>query len=93
MRRGQFADLEDIDRICSFHERQDRRYGEAIVEASEASKTPILAATELALSNPENPGPATLCQHGHPCYTSPADAVAALSALFQRGRYLDQLGS
>jgi len=93
MRRGQFADLEDIDRICSFHERQDRRYGEAIVEASEASKTPILAATELALSNPENPGPATLRQHGHPCYTSPADAVAAFSALFQRGRYLDQLGS
>ena len=30
MRRGQFSDLEDIDRICSFHERQDRRYAEAM---------------------------------------------------------------
>ena len=89
MRRGKFSHLEDIDRICSFHERQDRRYAEAIVEASASTGTPILAASELALSNPENPGPATLREHGHPCYTSPADAVAAFSALFARGRYLD----
>lgn len=88
MRRGQFSDFEDIDRICSFHERQDRRYAEAIVEASAAAGTPILAATELALSNPENPGPATLRQHGHPCYTSPAEAVAAFSALYARGKHL-----
>lgn len=88
MRRGRFHDLEEIDRICSFHERQDRRYADAIVEASATTGTPILAASELALSNPENPGPATLREHGHPCYTSPADAVAALSALYARGRYL-----
>ena len=88
MRRGQFADLEDVARICDFHERQDRRYAEAIVEASAATGTPILAASELAISNPENPGPATLRAHGHPCYTSPGDAVAAFSALFARGRYL-----
>jgi acyl-CoA synthetase (NDP forming) len=42
------------------------------------------------LSNPENPGPATLREHGHPCYTSPADVVAAFSALFARGRHLHQ---
>jgi len=88
MRRGQFSGLEDIDRICSFHERQDRRYAEAIVEASQVTGTPILAASELALSNPENPGPATLREYGHPCYTSPGDAVAAFAALYERGRYL-----
>ena len=88
MRGGQFSQLEDIDRICSFHERQDRRYAEAIVEASATTGTPILAATELALSNPGNPGPATLREHGHPCYTSPTDAVAAFAALYARGRHL-----
>ena len=93
MRQGKFADLEDVDRICSFHERQDRRYAEAIVEASTATGTPILAATELAISNPENPGPATLRAHRHPCYTSPAEAVAAFAALLARGRYLDALES
>ena len=88
MRRGQFSDLEDIDRICSFHERQDRRYAEAIVEASASTGTPVLAASELALSNPENPGPATLREHGHPCYTSPAAAVDAFAALYARGVHL-----
>jgi acyl-CoA synthetase (NDP forming) len=91
MRRGQFGDLEDVARICAFHERQDRRYAEAIVEASAASGTPILAASELVMSNPENPGPATLREHGHPCYASPAEAVAAFSALHARGAYLRSL--
>lgn len=90
MRSGRFSGLEDIDRICAFHERQDTRYAEAIVEASAATGTPILAASELALSNPENPGPATLRANGHPCYTSPQAAVAAFSALFARGRYLER---
>jgi len=88
MRRGQFSELEDVARICSFHERQDRRYAEAIVQASQETGTPILAASELALSNPENPGPATLRASGHPCYTSPGQAVSAFGALLARGRYL-----
>lgn len=92
-RKGRFAELEDIERICSFHERQDTRYAEAVVNASAASGTPVLAATELAIADPTNPGPATLRAHGHPCYTSPRDAVAALSALYQRGRYLGALRS
>jgi len=90
MRSGHFSDLEDVERICAFHERQDRRYAEAIVEASAATGTPVLAASELALSNPENPGPATLREHGHPCYLSPSAAVDAFSALQARGKYLDR---
>ena len=93
MRQGRFADLEDVERICSFHERQDRRYAEAMIEASAETGTPILAASELALSNPENPGPATLRAHGHPCYGSPTAVVEAFSALFARGRYLAYLQS
>jgi len=88
MRRGRFSELEDIERICSFHERQDQRYAQAIVDASAQTGTPVIAASELALSNPENPGPATLHANGHPCYTSPSDAVAAFAALYARGRYL-----
>jgi len=91
MRQGHFSDLEDIQRICAFHERQDRRYAEAIVEASASTKTPILAASELVVSNPDNPGPATLKAHGHPCYSAPVDAVAAFSALLARGVYLESL--
>lgn len=88
MRSGKFADHEDIERICAFHERQDRRYAEAIVEASAATGTPVLAATELAISHRDNPGPATLRSHGHPCFTSPSAAVDAFAALYARGRYL-----
>lgn len=86
MRRGRFADLESVDRISSFHERQDQRYAEAVVELSEASGTPVVAATELVIADPANPGPATLRRLGHPCYATPREAVAALSALYERGR-------
>ena len=89
-RAGAFADDEDIARICAFHERQDRRYAEAVVEASRTTGTPVLAATELAIADPSNPGPATLRAHGHPCYTSPHAAVAALSALYRRGVFLGE---
>jgi len=88
LRSGEFSDLEDVERICAFHERQDRRYAEAVVEASQSTGTPVLAATELALSNPENPGPTTLREHGHPCYLAPTAAIEAFSALRARGAYL-----
>jgi acetyltransferase len=90
-RAGRFADEPDIERICAFHERQDRLYAQTVVDVSAATGTPILAATELAIADPANPGPATLRENGHPCYASPRDAVAALSALYARGRFLGAL--
>ena len=83
---GRFADLDSIERVSAFHERQDRRYAEAIVECSTKTATPVVAATELSIADPSNPGPATLREHGHPCYSSPGEAVAALTALYERGR-------
>ena len=58
MRDGPFAEGHGLDRIASFHERQDARYAAAAAEISETTGKPILCATELAVSDPDNPGPA-----------------------------------
>lgn len=76
-----------LERMAGFHERQDRRYAEAGIEASRAHGKPVLAVTELAASNPENPAPAALREHGRICYPSAHRAVRALGALVRWGDY------
>lgn len=73
-----------LDRIAGFHQKQDARYAEAAREASERHGKPVLSVTELAVSNPENPGPATVRGGGRVCYPSAHRAVRALRALVDR---------
>lgn len=80
-RRGRFFPEHGLERMAGFHERQDQRYVEAGIEASRRHGKPVLVATELVASNPENPGPATLRAHGRLCYPSAHRAVRALGAL------------
>ncbi len=82
-RRGQFYPDHGLDRIVDYHERQDARFAEAAAEASDASGKPVLVATELGLSNPENPGPAAVRASGRLCYASAGRAIAALDALWR----------
>jgi len=87
-RSGQFFPKHGLERIARFHERQDRRYVEAGIEASRKHGKPVLAVTELSASNPENPAPAGLREQGRLCYPSAHRAVRALGALVQRAEFV-----
>lgn len=76
-----------LDRITSFHERQDERYAQAIVEASERHGKPVLGVSELAVADPSNPGPHTLRELGKVCYASANRAVTALGHLYRYARF------
>ena len=82
-RSGDFAGDESIDRIASYHERQDRRFAAAAREASERHGKPVLTATELAVTDRHygNSGPVGVKEEGRLCYPSANRAVAALAAL------------
>jgi acetyltransferase len=80
-RTGPFFPGHGLERISDFHERQDRRYAEAAALASERHGKPVLVATELVYTAPENAGPATVRAAGRLCHPSAHRAVAALGAM------------
>ena len=59
----------------------------AAVALSERTGKPILVATELAVADPDNPGPAALRATGRLCYPSGERAVTALGHLWRCARY------
>ena len=64
MREGRFYPDHGLERIVEYHERQDRRFAEAAAELSDRTGKPILSATELAVADPANPGPAAVRETG-----------------------------
>ena len=87
MRAGPFYPDHGLARIVAYHERQDTRFAEAADELSRATGKPILTATELAVADPTNPGPAAVRASGRVCYPSGDRAVAALGHLYRDGRH------
>jgi acetyltransferase len=87
MREGRFFPGHGLERIVSYHERQDARFAQAAAEISDATGKPILTATELAVAAPENAGPATVRATGRVCYASANRAVLALSHLWADARF------
>jgi acyl-CoA synthetase (NDP forming) len=90
-RTGPFFPDHGLDRMAEFHERQDRRYAQAGIEASRRHGKPVLCVSELVVSNPENPGPATLREAGRLCHPSAHRAVRALAALVRWRETRDRL--
>ena len=84
---GPFYPEFGLERIASFHARQEARYGEAARLACEKNDVPVLSATELVHTHPENPGPSGVAAQGRVCYASAHRAVAALSALVDYAEY------
>jgi len=84
---GSFYPEHGLERIVGYHEKQDRRFAEAAREASERHGKPVLTVTELAVSNPENPGPTAVRETGRVCYPSAHRAVSALRALVERSEF------
>ena len=87
MRDGGFYPGFGMDRIVSYHEKQDQRFAEAAHELSVATGKPILTATELATADPSNAGPATVRATGRMCYPSGNRAATALAHLYRYARY------
>ncbi len=92
MREGGFHPDHGLERIVSYHERQDQRFAEAADELSRRYDKPILTATELAVADPANPGPATVRATGRLCYASGSRAVTALEHLFRYAEFRRRRG-
>ncbi len=92
MRSGPFYPDFGLERIVGFHERQDARYAEAVAEISDRTGTPIVVATELANTQPDNPGPAAMRAAGKMCHASAGRAVRSLEMLTRRGAWLRSRG-
>lgn len=88
MRRGPFYPGHGLERIVDFHERQDARYAAGAAELSERFDKPVLTATELAVTHPDNAGVASVRASGRLCYPSADRAVTALDHLWRRARHL-----
>ncbi|MGH9032791.1 MAG: CoA-binding protein [Acidimicrobiia bacterium] len=87
MRTGPFFPDHGLERIVAYHERQDERFARAAADISAATGKPVLTATELAVADPENPGPRTVRDTGRLCYSSSNRAVVALEHLWRYARY------
>jgi len=92
MREGGFYPGSGLERIVEYHERQDARFAQAAHEISLATGKPILTATELAIADPDNAGPATVRRTGRLCYPSGNRAVTALGHLYRYARFRDARG-
>ncbi len=87
MREGRFYPGYGLERIVEYHERQDRRYAEHAAQLSDRTGKPILCATELAVADPGNPGPAAVRDTGRLAYPSGDRAVVALGHLYRYARH------
>lgn len=87
MREGRFYPDHGLERIVAYHERQDERFAEAAHQLSESTGKPILVATELAVADPDNAGPATVRRLGRLCYPSGGAAVTALGHLIRYTKF------
>jgi acyl-CoA synthetase (NDP forming) len=93
MREGRFYPDFGLERIVDYHERQDARFAEAADELIEKTGKPILVATELALADPDNAGPATLRSRGRLCYPSGERAARALGHLVRDAAFRRSAGA
>jgi acetyltransferase len=87
MREGSFYPDFGLERIVQYHNRQDERYAHAAHEASQKYLKPVLIATELAVADPSNPGPATVRDTGRLCYASGSRAAYALAQMVKYSNY------
>jgi acetyltransferase len=87
-REGPFYPDHGLDRIVTFHDRQDRRYTSTASELVEQLGKPILTATELAVTSPGNAAVRGVVDSGRYCYPSSNRAVVALAHLWHRSRWL-----
>ena len=88
MSEGHFFPDHGLERIVSYHRKQDERFAQAAAEYSVKYNKPVLVATELAVADPFNPGPATVRETGHLCYASGTRAATALAHMYRYAKFI-----
>lgn len=88
MSEGHFYPDHGLERIVSYHRKQDERFAQAATEYSVKYNKPVLVATELAVADPFNPGPATVRETGRLCYASGTRAATALGHMYRYAKFI-----
>jgi acetyltransferase len=86
-REGRFYPEHGLERICDFHDRQDRRYTTTAAEVSAETGKPVVVATELAVTDPANAAVRGTVESGRYCFPSSNRAVTALDAMWRYARW------
>lgn len=87
LREGRFYPGFGLERIVSYHERQDERFAQAAHQTSLAYGKPVLTATELAVADPGNSGVQAVRHTGRLCYPSGNRAAVALGHLYRYAKF------
>ncbi len=71
----------ETKKMANFHISQEKRYAEAIIQASKEFEKPVFVATEIGITDSLNAGPKALIDQGETCFNSPLTAVKSLEAM------------
>jgi acyl-CoA synthetase (NDP forming) len=80
-REGPFYPDWGLERIVGYHDRQDRRFTETAAALADELGKPVLTATELSVTSPDNAAVRGVRDSGKLCYASSNRAVGALAHL------------
>ena len=88
MTEGHFYPDFGLERIVSYHQRQDERFAQAAFELSVETGKPILVATELGVADINNPGVKAVQESGRLCYANGQRAARSLALSYQYSKWL-----
>lgn len=80
-REGRFYPEWGLERIVAYHDRQDRRFTATAARLADELGKPVLTATELSITSPQNAAVQGVQESGKLCYASSNRAVTALDHL------------
>ena len=78
-----------MERIMNFHNSQEQKYATALIDGSKEWGKPVLVASELATSDPNNAGIEALRDRQWLCHMSGSRAVASLENLCAYARHIE----
>ena len=87
MQQGSFYPDFGLERIVTYHQRQDERFAQAAADLSLTTGKPILVATELGVADVENPGVKQVRLSGKLCYANGQRAAKALGLAYQYAKW------
>ncbi len=87
MTEGHFYPEFGLERIVSYHQRQDERFAQIAFELSAETGKPILVATELGVADVDNPGVKAVQESGRLCYANGQRAARALALSYQYSKW------
>lgn len=87
MTEGHFYPDFGLERIVSYHQRQDERFAQIAAELSIETEKPILVATELGVADTNNSGVKAVQESGRLCYANGQRAAKALALSYQYSKW------